>query len=54
MKKSTLFAYAVTACAALISAWKGSLDWMGLAAIAVIFKLPGATWIKGLLGKKNA
>jgi hypothetical protein len=53
-KLSTIFAYAVTATAALISAWKGSLDWMGLAAVALIFKMPGASWIKSILGKKDA
>jgi hypothetical protein len=62
IKFSTVAAYAVVASAALIAAWKGSLDWMGLALLALVFKMPGTTWLRKLIqdklsdfvGKKNA
>lgn len=52
IKYSTIAAYAVVASAALVAAWKGSLDWMGLAMIAVVFKMPGTKWLRDAIGKK--
>ena len=52
IKSSTVAAYVVVAAAVLIAAWKGSLDWMGLAVIAVVFKMPGTRWIRDAIGTK--
>jgi hypothetical protein len=54
MKLSTLFATGILCAAVLLSAWNGSLNWMGIAIFAVIMKLPGTGWIKGIFkGKQN-
>ena len=54
VKISTILASAVMAAAVLLSAWKGSLDWMGFAVFALAFKLPGARMLHALFkGKGN-
>lgn len=52
IKYSTLAAYAVLATSAIIAAWKGSLDWMGLAILAVDFKMPGTQWLREAISGK--
>jgi membrane protein implicated in regulation of membrane protease activity len=52
IKWSTIGAYVVMASAALIAAWKGSLDWMGLALLAVVFKMPGTKWLRDTLSQR--
>lgn len=49
----TLIAYAITASAILLTAWKGTLDWMGLLAVALIFKMPGSKWFREVFGRKH-
>lgn len=53
IKPSTIFASLVLAAAVLLSAWKGSLDWMAIAVFAVIMKLPGATALRNLFRGKG-
>lgn len=51
--KQTLAAYAVFAAAAIITAIKGTIDWMGFAVIGGIL-LPGARrFIVNLFSKKH-
>lgn len=56
MTKEKLFKeiliYLLFAAAILLTAWKGTLDWMGLAIIAVILKLPGTQWIRAMFKDK--
>ena len=54
MKPTTMIAYGITGAAVLLTAWKGQLDWMGLVAVALIFKMPGWRSLKNLLSKRNA
>lgn len=44
-------AYCLYAFAIILTATKGTLDWMGLAIIAVILQLPGTRWIRDLFKK---
>lgn len=39
--------------AVLTTAWKGSTDWMVLALLAVLFKLPGTRRIATLFSKRS-
>lgn len=44
----TLFGFAIIGAAALLSAWKGTLDWMSIAVLGGLL-LPGArTWLKSM------
>jgi hypothetical protein len=53
MKPTTIIAYGITGAAVLLTAWKGTLDWMGLMAVALIFKMPGWRTLKNMLSKRN-
>lgn len=51
MKLKDILVYAVVSTAVLLTAWKGTLDWMALAAVAVILKLPGTYWLRKIFRK---
>jgi hypothetical protein len=56
MKRQTkdLIAYSIAGAAVMLTAWKGSLDWMGLVAVAVIFKMPGYRQLRDIVRRKDA
>lgn len=43
--------YILFGVAILLTAYKGTLDWMGIAIIAVILKLPGTIWLRKIFSK---
>lgn len=53
IKPSTLFATGVLGGAILLSAWKGTVDYMALGLFAVVMKLPGSKWLIGLFKSKS-
>jgi hypothetical protein len=53
MKKiKDIISLSVFSAAIMLTAWKGTLDWMGMAIIAVILQIPGTRWIKGIFKRK--
>jgi hypothetical protein len=41
-----ILAYIIVGAAILLTAFKGTLDWMGLAIVALILHLPGTQWLR--------
>ena len=49
----TIFSMLIVAFAGLIAAWKGTLDYMGIAILAVVLHVPGTTWIRNMFTKRK-
>lgn len=52
-KKRLLVGLAVISAAVIVTAWKGTLDWLGLMAVALIFGIPEAKGIVRLYLKSK-
>lgn len=50
-KTENYLGLAVVSAAVLITAWKGSVDYLALALVAILFKLPGTRRIATLFSK---